>query len=270
VSSLQGVRRYIAEYGVMWTLLYAMRRVVLGGVTVLDGWLINIERHRVIAGPESISSRYHTIAENRETWDTWDWSAEGEEWTDDARMYLGVDPSTWKATVVERLIDSVIPPGSVVVEIGPGAGRWTKHLLPHASRLILADISAACLDMCRHRFGDDGSVEYRLIEDCTLPFIPDDSIDVIWSYEVFVHINPSDTATYVGEFARVLRPGGRVIVHHSGTYSDAKAAKLAYRSAVSAELFARLARDNHLVLVDQDTDTPHFRGDVVTTLAKPL
>ncbi len=41
-----------------------------------------------------------------------------------------------------------IPAGAAVLEVGPGAGRWSEFLVERASRLVLVDVSeaAALLD----------------------------------------------------------------------------------------------------------------------------
>jgi SAM-dependent methyltransferase len=245
-----------------------LRKVVTGIIKALDVRLIEIEKARGITGSETISSSYHTVQDNRTLWDTCDWSDGGDQWTNDVRLYRNLDPEQWKGTLIQKFINDAIPPDSVLLEIGPGAGRWTEHLEHHASRLILADISATCLDICRRRFGSDERFEFHLIVDGTLSFIPNDSIDVIWSYDVFVHINPADTENYMREFARILRPGGLVIIHHSGTYSDPRIAATGFRSHMTAAMFAKFARENRLKVVRQETETAHIPGDVITTLTK--
>jgi 16S rRNA A1518/A1519 N6-dimethyltransferase RsmA/KsgA/DIM1 with predicted DNA glycosylase/AP lyase activity len=42
-----------------------------------------------------------------------------------------------------------------VLEIAPGHGRWTEHLLAAAGSVVIVDINQECLDACRSRFGDD-------------------------------------------------------------------------------------------------------------------
>ena len=54
-----------------------------------------------------------------------------------------------------------------------------------------------------------------------IPDNPDASIDRIWSFDVFVHIQAIDIEAYVAQFARILRPGGTALIHHSksGTFA---------------------------------------------------
>jgi len=57
-----------------------------------------------------------------------------------------------------------------------------------------------------------------LITDGALSFIENNSVDYIWSYDVFVHINPTDVEKYIIEFSRILKPHGYGIIHHSMGY----------------------------------------------------
>jgi ubiquinone/menaquinone biosynthesis C-methylase UbiE len=76
------------------------------------------------------------------------------------------------------------------------------------------------------------------------------SVDVIWSFDVFVHINLADIATYLDEFVRVLRPGGRAIIQHGTTAGHSGG----WRSdATTAELNALIAA-RQLQVAEQFSD----------------
>ena len=268
VRELRKVASYTRDRGAEWTALYLLRSVG-GPVTRLaERRMVAIEKRRFLVGPETMASRQHTREENRRWWDRYDWSRSGEEWTEAASDLRGIEPAEWKQTLLDGVLSRHIRSGGTIVEIGPGAGRWTEHLVPLAARLFLVDVSERCLDLCRRRFADATNVEYHRVESPALSFLPDGSIDSVWSYDAFVHINPTDTDHYLGELARVLRPGGTGVIHHSGTYADADAARRALRSHVTAEFFAELVRRRGLELVEQDTQTPHMPGDVISIFRK--
>jgi predicted O-methyltransferase YrrM len=74
----------------------------------------------------------------------------------------------------------------------------------------------------------------------------------VWSFDAFVHIAPSDQASYLSEFARVLRPGGVVVIHHAdGRNRGAMSSRRGLRSPMSRVLFAALARERGLQLEAQ-------------------
>jgi len=107
---------------------------------------------------------------------------------------------------------------SNILEIGPGAGRWSEILLNRAKHLTVADISEKCLNICKDRF-DSTKIDFKLITNF-LDFMENNSVDFIWSYDVFVHINPIDIEKYLIDFKRILKPNGYAVIHHSGTFSD--------------------------------------------------
>ena len=50
---------------------------------------------------------------------------------------------------------------------------------------------------------------------CILLGILDACVDRVWSFDVFVHTLAEDIEPYVAEITRVLKPGGRAIIHHA-------------------------------------------------------
>jgi ubiquinone/menaquinone biosynthesis C-methylase UbiE len=144
-------------------------------------------------------------AVNREIWQSWDWSQGGDEWTPSA---------DWKEAFRRGVLERYVPAAARVLEIGPGAGRWTGYLAERAAQLTAVDISSSCIELCREKFGHLGNVEFLVTSGEALPGVPDTAIDCIFSFDVFVHINRREVGQYVAEFRRVLKPGGRGIIHH--------------------------------------------------------
>ena len=162
-------------------------------------------------------------------------------------------------------------PNIVLLEVGPGGGRWSEILQARADRLVLVDVTERALDLCRSRFAAAANVEYILTEGGALPAVPDDSVDSIWSFDVFVHIAPLDVDSYLAEIARVLRADGIALIHHSGRFSRGSG----WRSPMTARLFENLARAHGLVVERQFDSWADGRfgvrtnGDVITVLRHP-
>ncbi len=196
------------------------------------------EQRRVELGPAHRRWRGNSASENRARWDGWDWSAAGEEWT--------ASPE-WKQALIDDVLVSHIPGGSAVLEIGPGGGRWTEALLARASRLVVVDVSERPLELCRRRFAGAQNIEYLLCGGSDLAPVADESIDAVWSFDVFVHVAPADQASYLGEIARVLKPGGVAVVHHAdGRNRGLQPSRRGWRAPMSRELFAALAQERGL------------------------
>ena len=197
--------------------------------------LLRIEGRRGVLGPAHRRYRGQTPLDNRELWSGYDWSGGGLEW----------GPAESRDALIDRLL-----PGAQesIVEIGPGAGRFSEVLAERARRLVLVDVTDEALRRCREQLGERPGVEYVRTDGASLPGVEGGSIDVVWSFEAFVHMQPVDVAAYVGDIARVLRPGGRAVIHHAGRRD-----RSGWRAPMSAALFARLARDRGLEVESQET-----------------
>jgi SAM-dependent methyltransferase len=172
---------------------------------------------------------------NREIWENWDWNARGDEWT--------LSPE-WKSSIVRSILRPNVPPGCDVLEIGPGAGRWTEFLVADARSYVGIDISAECVRICEDRFRDVPGARFVRNSGADLAALPDRSIDRVWSFDAFVHINRAEVAAYVKELRRVMRPGAVAAIHHG----DHGGRGGGWRSDLTAAAFERLIDDNGLVV----------------------
>ena len=158
----------------------------------------------------------NTIENNRRRWDEeHKWRRGGNEWVGQAKA-SGQPYRKWKRSVVRTFIAPNVRRRFTVLEIGPGRGRWSRKIAERCRELILVDLSPSCIDHCRELFGEDGNVTYVVGDGRSLPGVADGSVDFVWSYDAFVHMDPGTIAAYFAEIERVLRPGGKAVIHHSG------------------------------------------------------
>lgn len=229
---------------------------------ILLNKLSHLPRNEVL-----IDLKSNSVTGNRIIWNGYDWSKAGEEWTEDAATCKGVDPIKWKTSLITGMISKYFTEDSVILEIGPGAGRWTAVLLELASRLILVDISEKALEICRERFKGHSNIEYALLEEPNLDFISDESVDYVWSYDVFVHINPTDTRKYIFQVQRILRPGGCAIIHHPDQVSKGTRV-FGIRSYMNRKSFENTIDRCGMKIIEQNTNLVHFPGDVISVFRK--
>jgi ubiquinone/menaquinone biosynthesis C-methylase UbiE len=196
------------------------------------------EQRRGVLGPAHRRWRGNSSGENERRWTGWDWSGGGEEWSESPE---------WKLALIEDVLARWIPAGGSVLEIGPGAGRWTESLVERASRVTVVDVSERPLELCRQRFGSESAIDYVLSSGCDLPGVASGSIDAVWSFDVLVHVAPCDVAGYLAEIARVLVPGGVAVLHHSdGRNRGRIPSRRGWRAPMSRGLVAALAHERGL------------------------
>lgn len=181
-------------------------------------WRLAAERRIQAADAAEAGSgagREHTVQDNLAQWDVRDpWIGDGDGWDGQARA-CGVPYADWKAGVMARFMP-LFPRRGTILEIGPGHGRWSEFLIGHADLLVLCDIAPNCLDACRRRLTGRGRLRTHLARAADLPADLTAAVDAVWSFDCFVHLSPEDCRHYLGEIARVLRPGGVAVLHHAG------------------------------------------------------
>lgn len=98
--------------------------------------------------------------------------------------------------------------GKDVLDIPCGLG-WGTSLLRGCRSLCGVDISPEAINEATARYGDRATFS---VGDMSKLAFPDASMDLISCLEGIEHVPPSVGATFVLEAARVLRPGGEMIM----------------------------------------------------------
>jgi cyclopropane fatty-acyl-phospholipid synthase-like methyltransferase len=111
---------------------------------------------------------------------------------------------------ITRLLD--LAPADTLLELGCGYGRALYHLLPHVARAIGIDLAPQPLEEARGILAGRGEFELHIGDGVSLRPVADESIDKAFAFTVIQHLTRAQAAAYIAEFARVLRPGGRVCV----------------------------------------------------------
>ena len=99
-----------------------------------------------------------------------------------------------------------------VLEIGQGNGAFTRLMAPEVEHVVCFDFSRSRLDAARQALSDNVNVSYVLGDESGLASLRAGSIDLAFSYELFVHLDQEEAFLYLLDLRRVLRPGGRAIL----------------------------------------------------------
>lgn len=107
-------------------------------------------------------------------------------------------------------------PDSVALDVGCGSGTHSFRLATHFGLQVLGVAPAQRhLDLAREARRDvpeeiASRVTFSRGSATDLP-VTDSSVDLVWCRDVLVHVESLHDA--YAEFARVLRPGGRAVIH---------------------------------------------------------
>ncbi|MFD4557859.1 class I SAM-dependent methyltransferase [Streptomyces sp. NPDC058469] len=125
----------------------------------------------------------------------------------------GRGPSDDMFTESERdFLLETIRSGEKVLDIGCGTGRFTVPMAEKGAHVSGLDISRPMLDVASSKLAERGlSADLREGDMAHLPF-PDDSFDTVTSMLALMHVPLQDRQAVFGEVARVLRPGGRMLL----------------------------------------------------------
>jgi cyclopropane fatty-acyl-phospholipid synthase-like methyltransferase len=114
--------------------------------------------------------------------------------------------------VRRRFIEPYLVPGSTVLEIGSGGGRWTQYLRS-AGRLIVVEFNPESFNCLRRRFPDLRFTPYQT-SGYEMDGVETASVDLVFTFDVFVHLEAEGIKAYLLEIERVLKPGGVAVVHY--------------------------------------------------------
>jgi ubiquinone/menaquinone biosynthesis C-methylase UbiE len=125
---------------------------------------------------------------------------------------LYADYDTIQCQVARRWLP---PRTGKILEIGCSAGYFTHKLQGRADEVYGIDINREHIEQARQKYPD---IHFHCADCETLPY-DDATFDVVVMLEVYEHV--ADRQQLVGEIARVLRPGGMLILStpHRGMFS---------------------------------------------------
>lgn len=157
------------------------------------------------------------------------------------------DPALLRAATTE-LLDWLQRHGLLdgkpdILDFGCGIGRLAEVLLPHAATVTGLDVSPAMVEAARLRCGSCGNLRFVLGSGRDLAGIEDGSRDLVLAADVFPYLVQGGlglAARHVAEAARVLRPGGSLLILNFSYRDDDAADRRDVAALAEASGFALL------------------------------
>jgi len=115
------------------------------------------------------------------------------------------DPDGPDAALIDDLL-ATLPPEPLVLDVGPGDGARTLANLPAGS--VGVDVSRRGLELAAGTVPDARLVQGEMSQ---LP-VADDAVDAVTAYHAVFHVPRDRHPAVYREFARALRPGGRLLM----------------------------------------------------------
>jgi hypothetical protein len=147
---------------------------------------------------------------NRKAWnDPGQWLDGGDSWSDG----WGGPRAQWYGAIFPRIARWL--PVARLLEIAPGAGRWTQFLFGQTTEYFGVDYSQICVEQCRRRFSGFNKAHFIQNDGRSLDGVPDGSIDFAFSFDSLVHAEQDVVGHYCEQINKKLSPSGVAFVHHS-------------------------------------------------------
>ena len=130
--------------------------------------------------------------------------------------------SFFSDAVRDKALDAAnVQPGALAADLGAGSGFITEGLIARGVRVIAVDQSDAMLQVMTAKFGDEkfaprAAVEFRRGDAEALP-IGDAECDYVFA-NMYLH-HTENPARAIAEMARVLKPGGIVVITDAETHA---------------------------------------------------
>ena len=179
--------------------------------------------------PAPAPSALDNVEYNRFLWDKYarEWDKQkvlieksGSMTPEERERYLQLVGDEWgNPADLQRIIEEYIQPfvdtNAVAAEIGSGGGRVASRVAPIVGKLYCFDISTEMLAKAKAALSEQANVQFMLLHQPSFPPEFGGTLDFVYSFDVFVHLDLHTIWKYLNEIRRVLKDSGLAFLHTS-------------------------------------------------------
>lgn len=171
--------------------------------------------------------------------------------------YQWGDPDTRENLVAfkNRFLIPYVDDSEDAVEIGPGGGRWTRHLLGF-KRVYAVDYYEELLAELRRNV-EAPNVVFIKNNGSDFPGIPEHSVNYVFSFGTFVHLERDVIEDYLRNIAAILKPGGSVVIQYSDKTKQAARDNTSFSENTPEQMRELLLRNGYRILEEDLTSFGH-------------
>ena len=205
------------------------------------------------------------------------WIAEAQEDGMAVNDFIEKDHRKPALTELEKLVLPRISPASIVCELGPGTGVYTRYINEYitAGEFHVVDSDANAIDFLGRHLPKNPRTRLYLNSGTALPLESEGRVDLAFCASMFTGGNLSYFFRYVQEFSRVLKAGGYLVFDYFDISTEAGWDVLTKNMARKQPIFAYTYHSTETV--DKIVDLlgfkvvdryPTVRGSVFVTAQK--
>jgi ubiquinone/menaquinone biosynthesis C-methylase UbiE len=156
-----------------------------------------------------------------------------------------------------------MPRGSVALDVGCGSGREAIFLATCGYSVIGVDFSAAAIRIARRRGIAEGvTIDWHVADALDLP-LEAKSVDFVTDRGCFHIVQRRHRRRFAGEIARVLKPGGRMLLRGSAANSKGGGFVAVTAEEINRWFDRRRFSRGPVLPIQMVADTGTLRGNLV-------
>jgi cyclopropane fatty-acyl-phospholipid synthase-like methyltransferase len=114
--------------------------------------------------------------------------------------------------IYEHLLKSRLDANQIVLDYGCGPGLLAKQVAANVKKIYACDISNGVLE-CARILNPAPNLEYLAADEAGMNAIPDESVDVVFSFATVLHLSSEVFASVLEICRKKLKTGGKLILH---------------------------------------------------------